>query len=205
MNRIHRVAGPVVLAAMLTALGATPARAADRQLRPFLGFTFDGSSTFVDLTGENAPSKPHITFGGNMAVLGEIFGVDVDAAYTPGFFEAGDTGLILKSSVTTVTGNVVVALPRRMTEYSLRLYFVGGGGIMRVREEDYFQLFDIARTVPAVDLGVGALGFLTDRIGLSWELRRFQRVGGPTPLTGTTIGQEQLSFWRAHMALVVRY
>ena len=191
--------------ALAGVLAAAPARAADRQFRPFVGLTFDGSSTFVDLTGQNAPSQPHITFGANMAVLGEIFGVDVDAAYTPGFFEAGNADLVLKSSVTTVTGNVVIALPRKWSEYSLRLYFVGGGGIMRVREEDYFQVYNIARTMPAMDLGVGALGFLTNRVGLSWELRRFQRIGGPPPLTGITVGPEQVSYWRAHMALVVRF
>jgi len=203
MRRILGVAGVMAIAGVLA---AAPARAADRQFRPFLGFTFDGSSTFVDFSGEDAPSKPHITFGGNMAVLGEIFGFDVDAAYTPGFFEAGKADLVLKSSVTTVTGNFVVALPRKWTEYSLRLYFVGGGGIMRVREEDYFQLYNIARTMPTVDLGVGALGFLTNRVGLSWELRRFQKVGpSPTP-TGITVGpDEEVSFWRAHMALVIRY
>jgi hypothetical protein len=179
--------------------------AADRQIRPYIGTTFAGSSTYVDLSKEDAPGQPHFTFGVNTAVLGEVLGVDVDFAHTPGFFAGGTSNLVLKSSVTTLTGNIVVALPRKLSEYSLRLYFVGGGGIIRVREEDYFKVFDIATTVPAVDVGFGALGFLTNRVGLSWELRRFQRVGGPPPLTGISIAPERLSFWRAHMALVVRY
>jgi hypothetical protein len=186
-------------------LTAVPAAAADRQGRFFLGSTFAGSSTFVDLSRQDAPSGPHLTLGANADVLGEIFGVDVDFAYTPGFFQGDNASLVLKSSVTTVTGNVVVAMPRRMSEYSLRLYFVAGGGIMRVREEDAQLIYDIAKVVPAVDVGVGALGFLTSRVGLSWELRRFQRVGEPPPLTGITVAPEHLSFWRAHMALVIRY
>ena len=75
---------------------------------------------------------------------------------------------------------------------------------MRVHEESP-PVFDIAKVVPAVDFGVGALGFLTNRVGLSWEFRRFQRVGGPPPLTGITVAPEELSYWRAHMAVVVRY
>lgn len=186
-------------------LGATTVRAADRQVRPFIGTVFGGSTTFVDLSQENAAENAHLTFGANVAVLGDVLGVDVDFSHTPGFFEGSNSNLVLKSGVTTLTGNVVIAAPRRLSEYALRLYFVGGGGIMRVREEDSYQVFDIAKVVPAVDFGVGALGFLTDKVGLDWEIRRFQRVGPQPPLTGITIGPEQLSFWRAHMALVIRF
>lgn len=184
-------------------LAASAARGADRQLRPFVGTTFAGSTTFVDL--EHAAGDAHATIGVNAAVIGEIFGVEADVGHTFGFFQGGNANLVLNSSVTTVTGNVIVALPRRLTEYSLRLYFVGGGGIMRVREEDNLLVFDIAKVVPAMDVGVGALGFFTNRVGVAWELRRFQRVGGPPPLTGISIGPEQLSFWRANVALVLRY
>jgi hypothetical protein len=86
------------------------------------------------------------------------------------------------------------------------LYFVGGGGIMRVSWEDVLGVFDTSKVVPAVDVGVGALGFLSNKVGLSWELRRFQRVGEP-PLNGRSFGPvaERLSYWRAHMAVVFRY
>ena len=190
----------VVAAVVLT---ATSARAADRQVRPFVGTTFAGSTTFVDL--ENAAGDAHVTIGVNAAVLGDVLGVDVDFSHTPGFFEGGSSNLVLKSGVTTLTGNVVIAMPRRLSEYGLRLYVVVGGGIMRVREEDNLHVYDINEVVPAMDLGVGALGFFTNRVGVAWEVRRFQRIGGPAPLTGTSFGPEQLSFWRAHMALVIRF
>lgn len=201
MKRIRVTAG--LVSAFL--LVATAGRAADQQVRPFVGTTFAGSSTFVDLSKEDAPGNAHVTFGANWALLGDILGVDADFGHTPGFFEGSDANLVLKSSVTTLTGNVVVAAPRRLTEYSLRLYFVAGGGIMHLRREDSLGVFDIAETVPAMDVGVGALGFLTGKVGLAWEVRRFQRVGGPPPLSGISIGPERLSFWRAHMALVMRY
>lgn len=201
MNGGWRI-GAWVVGAVLT---ASAARGADRQVRPFVGTTFAGSSTIIDLNKADAPGDPHVTFGANMAVLGNVLGVDVDFGHTPGFFETGDSKLVLKSHVTTLTGNVVVALPRRLSEYSLRLYFVGGGGIMHLDREDSLSAFPISETAPAMDVGVGAIGFLTDRFGIGWEVRRFQRVGSPPPLTGLTIGPEQLSFWRAHMALVIRF
>lgn len=205
MNRTRRIAG-LVAAVVLT---AAVARAADRQVRPFVGTTFAGSTTFVD--PENAAGNAHVTIGVNAAVLGEVFGAEVDLGHTFGFFQgdqaatSGGGNLVLNSAVTTVTGNVVIALPRRSTEYSLRLYFVGGGGIMRVREEDNLLVYDVDEIRPAIDFGVGALGFFTNRVGVAWEVRRFQMVGGPSPLTGISFGPEQLSFWRGHMALVLRF
>jgi hypothetical protein len=184
-------------------LAAKDAGAADRQIRPFIGVTFAGDTTIVD--NEHAAGGAHTTLGVNAAVLGNIVGFDVEVARTPGFFQAGDVHLVLSSSVTTVVGDVVIAAPRRLSEYSLRLYFVGGGGIMRVAKIDSLSVFDISDVLPAFDVGGGAVGFLTNEVGVSWELRRFQSVGGPTDLTGLSFGRDRLSFWRATMALVVRY
>ena len=180
----------------------------DRQVRGFIGATFAGHSTFVDLTKEDAPSNPHVAIGAQAAWIWNVLGVEADFADTPGFFEGAGSHLITSSRVTTLTGNVVVAVPRSVAEYSLRLYFVGGGGIMLVRfntGELPTPVYDISKGVPAVDFGFGALGLLTNKIGLAWELRRFQRVGGPPPLTGISFGGEELSYWRAHMAFVFRY
>jgi hypothetical protein len=183
-------------------LAAATASAADRQIRPFIGVTFAGDATIID--SEHAAGHAHTTLGVNAAMLGDIFGFDVEVARTPGFFEAGNVHLVLNSHVTTVIGDVVIAAPRRLSEYSLRLYFVGGGGIMRVVKSDSFQVFDIADVLPAFDVGAGAVGFLTNEVGVSWELRRFQSLGG-TESTGLSFGRERLTFWRATMALVVRY
>src|SRR5258708_6213816 len=106
-----RSVGVVFAAAIGLAFAANP-DAADWQNWPFVGFSFAGDTTFVDF--DHAVGKPHTTIGVNAAVLGEVFGVDVDVAHTPGFFQTGDPNpLVLASSVTTVTGNIVVSVPRR--------------------------------------------------------------------------------------------
>ncbi len=190
----------VVLA--LALVGRPPAASAEWQIKPFLGATFGGDTSFVS-NFDQVAGNPKLAVGVNATLLGEILGVEADLGRTPGFF-SGDK-LVLQSSVTTLTGNVVVAMPRRMTQYSLRPYVVAGGGLMAVRIEDKALLFPVSSNKPAVDVGAGATGFLTNRIGWSWDVRYFRNVGGG--VRGNSIGEEpeQLSFWRATMALAIRY
>lgn len=192
----------IVLVAGLLLLSSR-AFAADRQIRPFIGATFGGGTTFVD--PENAVGKANLAIGVSAVFLGEVFGTEVDIADAPGFFESGDKHLVLGSRVTTISGNVVVAAPHRLTEYSLRPYFVGGAGLMRVRTSTAFSVFDLSSIIPGFDVGVGAVGFLTNQIGVCWDVRRYQSVGSNTGKVGLSIGDEDLSFWRATMAVAIRY
>ena len=195
-----------VLAASLLVL-SSPAVAADRQLRPFVGMTFGGDTTIVD-TGDGA-INPSVTIGGSAVFLGEIFGAEIEIADVPGFFEANDKNLVTYSRVTTLTGNVVVAAPHRLTEYALRPYVVAGAGLMRMRKTTTFDIFNLSATVPAFDVGVGAVGFLTNKVGVSWELRRFQDLGSNVShengLSFAAHQEQHLSFWRATMSFVFRY
>jgi outer membrane protein with beta-barrel domain len=203
--RMSPVARKRVVLAAGVLLVSTRTLAADRQLRPFVGATFAGATTVVD-PGDGA-KKPSIALGGSAVFLGEIFGGEVEIADMPGFFEANDKNLVPYSRVTTVTGNVVVAAPHRLTEYALRPYVVAGAGLMRMRKTTTFDIFNLSATVPAFDIGVGAVGFLSNSVGVSWELRRFQDIGSNVSNeNGSSFGPEQhLSFWRATMAFVFRY
>lgn len=189
-----------LLSLTLLLLRSAPA-GAEWQVRPFVGLTFGGGTTFFDL--EQAAGGPNLAVGLNAVLLGELVGVDADIGYGPGFFQKGGRHLVTRSSATTMTGNVVLALPRRLAEFSLRPYVVGGAGFMRVRINDAGDVLGVSSTLPAVDVGGGVTGFLSDRVGLSWDIRRFRSVGGKA--RGLSFGQEQLSFWRANMALVFRY
>ena len=189
----------------LTLLLLSPAEtSAEWQIRPFLGVTFGGGTTLVDL--DLTAGSPNVVVGVNAALLGDVIGIDVDFGRAPGFFESGDQHLVRRSSVTTLTGNVVIAPPRHLTEYTLGPYFVVGAGLMRARTDELLGPLSVASTLPAMDVGGGANGFLSDHIGMSWEARYFWSVGGK--LRGQSLGpqevSEQLSFWRASMALVIR-
>jgi hypothetical protein len=176
------------------------AEAADRQIRPFAGATFGGATPFVDF--EDAAGKLHPAIGVAAVFLGEMFGVDIDVADVPGFMEA-DNQLVVHSRVTTLCGNVVIAAPRRLAEYSLRPYLVAGGGLMRARRITSFNVFDVSSVTPAFDLGVGAVAFVTNKTGVSWDVRRFQSFSDSSERSGGL--DDHLSFWRATMAVVFRY
>jgi hypothetical protein len=190
---------------------APAAVAADWQLRPFIGFTFGGETTFVD--PEKAIGTKNAVIGVSGGWLGEIFGLEGDFGRAPGFFQTdappGTSGLadpeVLTSAVTTLTGNVVIALPARMAGYGLRPYFSGGAGLMHIDTVGQFQILDVHRTLPALSLGGGITGFLTNRVGLNWDVRRLSTMRGEGETVGNSLGREQLSFWRATMSVALRY
>jgi Outer membrane protein beta-barrel domain len=215
MKRQHMRARLLMLA--LVSLMVAPAQAAaEWQIKPFLGVKFGGYTTFNDLEqaaggvpspgADSGPDLKKVAVGVDVMLLGEVFGLEADLGHVQGYFENDASplhGLVLKSSVTTLTGNLVVAAPRHMTRYTLRPYVVAGLGRMSVDVEDRATLFT-GDSIGVVDLGGGVTGFLTKHVGVSWDVRYFRSIGG-NPVTGLSFGPEQLSFWRANMALAVRF
>lgn len=197
----------VALLALALLLSAPTWASAEWQIKPFLGLTLGGGTTLVDL--ENAAGDKKLATGVSGTFLGEVLGIEADVGHTYGFFESGNQDFVLRSGVTTVAGNVVIAMPRRLTEYTLRPYVVGGAGLIRARI-DYIapgqggelDTLQIRSHLPALDIGGGVVGFLSDRIGIGWDARYFKSVSRTG--NGLSIGAEQLSFWRVNMALVVR-
>jgi hypothetical protein len=202
MNRaVASRIGLVGVVALTLLLATAPRASAEWQIKPFVGVTYGGGTTFVDF--EHAVGHPHPAIGVSGVLLGEVFGIEADFGHQPGFFERGSQHLVLDTSATTLTGNVVVALPRRLAEYTLRPYFVGGAGVMAVHIDDALGNPFISRSLQAMDLGGGVTGFLTHRIGVSWDVRYFRSIDR-TFESGLSIGSEQLSFWRANMAIAIR-
>jgi hypothetical protein len=191
----------VSILALALALLVPTSGFAEWQIRPFLGATFGGETTFFLL--DRAAGEPKLTVGVNGVLLGDVVGIEADLGHTPGFFQRASQNLILGSRVTTLTGNVVVALPRRWAQYSLRPYVVGGAGIMYARSEDLVGALPLSRTLAALDVGGGVTGFFTNRIGVSWDVRYFRSLGGGDD-NGLSFGAEKLSFWRAIMAVAIR-
>src|SRR4029077_11124415 len=111
--------------------------------------TFGGGTTLVDL--EDAIGKPHPAIGASAVFLGEILGAEIDVFDAPGFFQTGDKNLVHVSHVATFSGNVVLAAPRRLTEYFLRPYLVGGATLMLVRTTTALSVFDVSTVRPAFD------------------------------------------------------
>jgi hypothetical protein len=192
-----------LLGAALAMLVLVPSRAtAELQLKPYVGLTFGGGTTLIDV-GDAAGSRTFVE-GIGFVYIGEVFGLEADASFAPGFFDKGNQRTVVRSSVGTLSGSLVVALPRRIAQYSLRPYLVGGFGWIRASTGDAGIVFPLRINMGAINIGGGATGFLTDRFGLGWDLRYFRGVTGGPNDTALAFGRPRLSFWRASMSVVLR-
>lgn len=191
-------------AALAVFLLAPAAASAELQLKPYVGLTFGGGTNFTTLE-ETASGSRTFVEGISFVYIGEVFGVEADASYIPGYFEKGEMPTVLRSSVGTISGSLVVAMPRRIARYSLRPYAVVGYGWMRARADSLGGVFPIRANMGALNVGGGATGFLTERFGVGWDLRYFRSVTtGPADRVLSFGERAQLSFWRASMSVVVR-
>jgi len=193
----------IVLAALFAWLPATAARA-DWILSPFIGMKFGGETNIVDF--ESAADRKKLTLGGSAGVLSDnILGVEFDVGYTSRFFEGPDPGIFVsRSSVTTLMGNAIAAVPVRLTAKSLRPYVGAGLGIIAVRIEDRLQAFPVNSRLFGANVGGGAFGPLSDRTSIRFDLRFFKNLSGedePVVRGAAT----RLSFWRATIGVSLRY
>jgi hypothetical protein len=176
---------------------------AEWQVKPFVAATYGGNSTFTFV--RQSDNYGHAAFGVSGLLLGEIFGVEADVGHTHAFFEGAESRLVTDSGVTTLTGNVVIAMPKRLAQYTLRPYVVGGAGLMHIRYDlgDPGAGFQTLSNLQAMDVGAGVTGFLTRRVGVSWDVRYFRSIDR-THEQGSSFTSEHLSFWRLNMALAIR-
>jgi hypothetical protein len=189
-----------------------PAADADWLFVPFIGSTFAGSTALPDL--EQGASSAQLIFGGTVGLWTRgILGVESDFSYAPRFFETDNTSsgisgdVVVRSYAMTWGGNIVVATPVSLTRESLRPYLVAGLGWMRasieVQNPGLEELLGRARNSVAVNFGGGAIGFITPRTGLRFEIRHFRSLEHDEDLF-TAESQSLLSFWRATVGVVIR-
>jgi hypothetical protein len=187
--------------------------AAEWHVTPTFGVTFAGSTTLLD--PQQGAGKRHVDFGGAVALLGEgILGVEAVAVFTPGFFQAEQSRLatdpavpVLKSSRTiAVMGNVVLTTPRRWTEYSLRPFVSGGVGVLRATQTQATEALPVHVGMAGFDVGGGAIGFLSARTGIRFDLRYYSTLHGTDQGPVAPVGDAlvRLHYMTASVGLVLR-
>jgi hypothetical protein len=183
---------------------APTAASADWLITPFIGTAFAGETTLLAL--DTGAGQKKATFGvGGMLLSDNILGIEGSIGHTPGFFQGDDPASLIQSSrVTTLTGSVVIAAPLAVTRESLRPYIIGGLGLMQARASDKAGIFPIEKNFLVVDLGGGAIGLLSPRTGVQFEIRHFKAASGADGPFAKE-GLSRLSFWRASVGLVLRY
>lgn len=204
------------LAALLVFL--CPSRAtAEWQVVPFFGYTFKGATTLIDL--ERGVETTHWHLGGLLRAVGDgPFGLEGLFLHTPGFFERSEDELAAENLVTSVResrtyalmGNVVLTAPRRWNEYGLRPYVSGGIGRMHVQSVDLNAAFPLRLDLLGMNVGGGGVGFVSDRIGLRFDLRYFRNVRGvdqtATEVPVTILGEPvRLRYWTGNVGVVIGF
>ncbi len=159
----------VLLTAAL--LLVTPVAAgADVFAVPFMGVKFGGGTSIFDI--EFASGSTKFTMGGSiMRVDTGLFGYEATFGYVPGYFERDNTLWNPGSFLIDLTGSAIVMLPPQFTGGGLRPYVTGGGGLTHVQAEDKLNIITVRRTVPIWSAGVGAIGLVSNTVGLRFDYR----------------------------------
>ena len=195
---------------LLLALVATPATAhaqkphAQLLVIPFWGYKFRGHTNIVDPANPAHPGgATKTTFGGSIDLLSRgLVGTEADFEHTPHFFDTGLQSLTVQSSVTTLVGNAIFTLPLAVTQESLRPYALAGLGWMHASNITQAHVLDTKSNLLALDIGGGAIGFISPRAGVRFDLRHFKNLTNDRQ--AVTFGPTRLSYWRLSIGLVLR-
>lgn len=188
----------VFVAALALALAPSSARA-DWLFTPNIGGGFGG----------NASGREHLTWGASFGWMGAgIVGWEADLAYTPEFFEADDDDLdfIENSNVTSFMGNVLVGIPiGGQTGGGFRPYLSAGAGLLQTNVQSDDDLFEVTNDEFGVNVGAGAMGFMTDNVGFRGDLRYYRALTDPEPDNEFDIDFGDFDFWRATAGITFRW
>ena len=183
-----------------------PPRAAhaDLFLAPFAGVKFGGGTSIFDL--ELAAGQAKSSIGASAFLLSDdIVGYEVTFGYVPQYFKSDTQLPLIKpgSYVVDLMGNVIVSLPPDVTAGGLRPYLVAGIGLIHAESADILNILQVRRTVPAFDAGVGAIGLLTNNVGLRFDFRYLRSMTNDDG-TLSHVGR-RISYSRGTIGLVLRF
>jgi hypothetical protein len=206
---------PLVLSTLLTFTFPSTARA-EWQFTPFIGYTFKGSTTIVDFDLDEdqvATDDTRVNFGGAVRLLGEWpIGVEAYYVHTPGFFDAETFSIvdprIVESRTYAVMGNVVLTTPLSWNRYGLRPSLSGGIGLLHASARDQNGIIPYRLNLLGMNIGGGAVGFLSDHVGVRFDLRYFRNIKGvPQDELDfpVTLGQPvRLRYWTFGFGVVIK-
>jgi opacity protein-like surface antigen len=168
---------------------------AETVITPYVGSVFGGD---LSTDFEGIEDESHLNYGASLAFLGDgVFGFEVDGSYTPDFFgEIGD------NNVTTLMGNIVLSWP---AGDSLRIYAVGGGGLLKSRVDDTDDFFDVDQNDWGIDAGGGVMFNFSERLGVRGDIRYFRNLTTREDPGIDEIDLGDFDYWRATAGLAIRF
>ena len=185
--------------AMLVLAGAAEARA-EGYFTGFGGIVFGGdlaSGPAEDLDLDNS----HGVYGGAIGAFGSPLGFEVEFSYSPNFFGSNRL-LIPDNNLVTLMGNLVFS--GHIGEQS-RIYFSGGGGLMKSSVDDAGEFFDVGRNDFGINAGVGVLAAVGGSRALRADFRYFRNLGDEEIDNDLDLGFGDFDFWRATGGIALRF
>ena len=159
--------------------------------------------------GGDASGREHLTWGASIGWMGAgIIGWEADLAYTPEFFEADDNDLDLieNSNVTSFMANVLVGVPvGGQTGGGFRPYLSAGAGLLQSEVQSDDDLFEVNNNEFGINLGFGAMGFMTDHVGFRGDLRYYRALSDPEEDNEFDIDFGSFDFWRGTAGITFRW
>jgi Outer membrane protein beta-barrel domain len=190
------------MAAALLVAATTPAFAhADTLIIPFIGVNFGGDA---GKTFSSARESKQTAYGVSAAFFGGgVVGIEGDFGYSPDFFGKSDAG---GSSVTTIVGNLVLAIPfGGQKGFGIRPYFLAGAGVLK-STADFGSVFDEgSENSLAWNTGGGILMFFGNNYGVRFDLRYFKTFDDVDTGEGVVNGPGKVDFTRTTLGFVFRF
>ena len=165
-------------------------------LTPYVGRVFGGE---LSTDFEGAIDESHLNYGVSLAFVGDgVLGFEVDASYTPDFF-GSDFG---SNNITSLMGNVMLGFP---AGESLRVYAVGGAGLLKSRVDDADDFFDVDQNDLGINVGGGVAFYFSERFGARADLRYFRDLTTRDEPGDLEIDLGGFDFWRGTAGLAIRF
>ena len=181
----------IVLSATTALVCAPSVARADGFVNPWAGVNF----------GSNI-SNSRAGFGVNAGGMGAgAVGGEVSFGYNPSFF--GNSGDFGDNTELDLMANLLLGIPIGGTHGAgFRPYVIGGLGLIR-QQIDGGTLFNVSSAGNdwGWNLGLGAMGFFSDHVGVRGDLRYLRTFSGSF-IDG--FDQGNLHFWRTSIGLVIR-
>lgn len=199
---------------------AAPARA-DWFLTPYVGVAFGGAANQFVLNDLDDEFEQRVNFGGSLGWRSKgIWGFEVDYSVAPNFFQfTGGTNNFdlfdFDSSVQTLMGNVVVAIPiGGSSGIGFQPYVTAGLGTIRTQLRSDADVFDdITSNDSGFNVGGGAHFFLGRHFGLRADvryIRGFESIDDEDPIEDNPFfdqpfATEVFNFTRGSLGLTFRW
>lgn len=160
---------------------------------------FVGTTMNTKMAEESFEDK-QFTWGFSAGSMHTV-GFEVDFGMTKNFL--GNTDVI-DTRLVTLMGNVLFSVPMDHGGPGIRPYVTGGIGLMKTNVEDLLEIASVSRSDLGMNVGFGAIGFLSGSFGIRGDFRYFRTLTGEDDEVFDLI-LGHLSFWRASGGATFRF